>query len=67
MSAQQFLVSRLDRHQLTQGQLAKATGVKQQIISRIVIGQTKAHSRDTAVALAEFFKCSPDATYGDKL
>ena len=67
MSAAIFLVQKLEHHKMTQEMLAKATGVNQQVISRIVTGETKMPTHRTAVAFSKYFKCSTDKIYGDSL
>ena len=65
MSAAIFLSKKLSHHNMTQEMLAKATGVNQQVISRIVTGETKMPTHRTAIALSKYFKCSTDKIYGD--
>ncbi len=48
---------------MSQKDLANATGVKQQTISKLVNGVTKHPSRDTALRLANYFQVETDDIY----
>jgi DNA-binding XRE family transcriptional regulator len=63
MKGNKFLKKRLRAEQMSQVDLARKTGIKQQTISRLVNGVTKHPSRDTALRLANFFQVSTDEIY----
>lgn len=63
MKGNKFLNNRLKAEQMSQVDLARQTGIKQQTISRLVNGVTKHPSRDTALRLANFFQVSTDDIY----
>lgn len=61
MSGNTFLKKALKT--MSQKELANATGVKQQTISKLVNGVTKHPSRDTALRLANYFQVETDDIY----
>jgi|TARA_X000001382_G_scaffold115333_2_gene94019 DNA-binding XRE family transcriptional regulator len=61
MSGNTFLKKALKT--MSQKDLANATGVKQQTISKLVNGVTKHPSRDTALRLANYFQVETDDIY----
>jgi len=63
MTGNKFLNNKLKTWQMSQVDLARKTGIKQQTISRLVNGVTKHPSRDTALRLANFFQVSTDDIY----
>tara|TARA_R100000951_G_scaffold52713_1_gene44431 strand:+ start:1704 stop:1901 length:198 start_codon:yes stop_codon:yes gene_type:complete len=63
MKGNKFLNNKLKTWQMSQVDLARKTGIKQQTISRLVNGVTKHPSRDTALRLANFFQVSTDDIY----
>lgn len=58
-----FLAQMMASNSLSQVQIAQATGISQQTISKLCSGVTKTPSRDTALRLAEYFEVSTDEIY----
>ncbi len=65
MSAASWLRRNMEIKQLTQQDVEKLSGVRQQNISDILNGKTKNHSWKTARKLASAFHCKPQETYGE--
>jgi len=59
----QFLAGAMRNEQISQRELGKRTGVKQQTISRLLNGTTKNPSFATAVRLADYFGVNTDEIY----
>jgi len=65
MSVQNYLKHAMKRTEITQCELSRATGVKQQTLSRILTGEAQQPRYETAKKLANYFGDDLETFYGE--